>query len=43
MAWQSLPGMGGGNNAGGANNDGGQQSQPQGTEYTLQGENGWKG
>jgi hypothetical protein len=36
MAWQSLPGMGGGNNAGGGGNDG-QQAQPQGTEYTLQG------
>lgn len=36
MAWQSLSGMGGGNNAGGGGNDG-QQAQPQGTEYTLQG------
>ncbi|ESZ98610.1 hypothetical protein SBOR_0980 [Sclerotinia borealis F-4128] len=43
MAWQSLPGMGGGvgggqNNGGGNVGDGGiQASQPQGTEYTLQG------
>jgi striatin 1/3/4 len=38
MAWQSLSGMGGGNNGGGNGGDNGQQTnQPQGTEYTLQG------
>jgi striatin 1/3/4 len=44
MAWQSLSGMGpgaanGGGNGGGPSGDvAQQQNQPQGTEYTLQGE-----
>jgi striatin 1/3/4 len=44
MAWQSLSGMGpgaanGGGNGGVPSGDmGQQQNQPQGTEYTLQGE-----
>jgi striatin 1/3/4 len=37
MAWQSQ-GMGGGNNGNGGPEAGNQNNQPQGTEYTLQGE-----
>ena len=40
MAWQTSVGMGGsGGSAGGGSDAGGSgSSQPQGTEYTLQGE-----
>lgn len=37
MAWQSLSGMGGGANGGGGGEVQQPASQPQGTEYTLQG------
>lgn len=37
MAWQSVSGMGVGNNGGGTGDGGNQVPQPQGTEYTLQG------
>ena len=39
MAWQNSAGMGGsGGSAGGGSEAGNSGGQPQGTEYTLQGE-----
>lgn len=40
MAWQNSAGMGGsGGSAGGGSEAGNSGGQPQGTEYTLQGDN----